>query len=237
MKTLSLLLLATFLATPAFAGTKIGEVDIGSNMAMTSNYVWRGVSQSDKHAAVQGGVTITHDKGPYVGVWASSVDFDDNSQASMELDVFAGLTYTTSYGLKLDGGFLHYDYPGAMDSLEYDFNEYYVGASYKTHGLGISGKYSYSDDFFGVAVKSAHYLEGGLTYDLPYEIVAAAHYGYSDYHNATTPDNVDDFSVGLSKEVLGFGLDLSYYGTDKAGRTLNGDNADERIVLKISKNF
>ncbi len=244
----SFLLLGTLVSTSASAGTKVGSFDIGTDMALTSNYVWRGVSQSDKHAAVQGGITVTHESGPYVGIWASSVDFDDNSQASMEVDLTAGIAHEYSFGLSLDLGIIHYDYPGAMGSLEYDFNEVYLGASYKTHGVGLSAKFSYSDDFFGTAAttppndKSAYYAEAGISYDLPQDILIAAHYGHTDGSHFNTnvtgrPDNYDDYSVGVSKELLGFGMDLSFYGTDRAGRTLNGDNADERVVFSLSKSF
>ncbi|MBF0427773.1 MAG: hypothetical protein HQL94_02525 [Magnetococcales bacterium] len=248
-KGLFLLLAGVSIASPAMAGTKVGDFDIGSNMSMTTNYVWRGVSQSDKHAAVQGGITVNHATGLYAGAWASSVDFDDNSEASMELDLFGGFAYEFSSGLKLDVGVIHYDYPGAAGRLQYDFNEVYLGGSYKINGLGMSAKYSYSNDFFGPSLsvssnnKSAYYVEGALTYDLPQEFVVAAHYGYTagkNFDNPATvgnPNSYNDYSFGVSKEILGFSVDLSFYGTDRDGRILSGDNASDRVVLKFTKNF
>ncbi|MBF0627436.1 MAG: hypothetical protein HQL91_04365 [Magnetococcales bacterium] len=234
------LLLAGLSASPALAGTKVGDLEINGNMTLASDYVWRGVSQSARGPAVQGGITVNHASGLYVGVWGSSIDFENVSTASLEMDLFAGFTYEFPVGLKLDAGILHYDYPGADHALELDFEEYYLGASYKYQALGMSGKYSYSPDYTGSPnSKSAYYLEGALTYDLPEGFVAAAHYGHTggDFYNALKPDNYNDYSVGVSKEVLGFVVDLSFYGTDSDGRTLFPRNADDRVVFKVTKNF
>ncbi|MBF0127149.1 MAG: hypothetical protein HQM02_08045 [Magnetococcales bacterium] len=194
-----------------------------------------------------GGVAINHEAGPYVAITAYSVDFDDQSNANIELDYSAGLTHQYKNNLKLDLGVIRYTYPGVASDRELDYNEYYLGASYKINSLGLSAKYSFSDDFGGVkpanvSNDSAHYIEGALTYDFPFEIVGAFHYGHSDGNHfdnsaAGLPDNYNDYSFGLSKEVLGFGWDLSFYGNDKSGRRLFNSVADEQVVLKINKNF
>ncbi|MBF0213266.1 MAG: hypothetical protein HQM00_06840 [Magnetococcales bacterium] len=234
------LLLAGLSSTPALAGTKVGDFDIGGNMSLASDYVWRGVSQSARGPAVQGGITVNHSTGLYAGVWGSSIDFENPMTASLEMDLFAGIAYEFPVGVKVDAGFIHYDYPGADNLLELDFEEYYLGLSYKTHGIGMSAKYSFSPDYTSsVTSQSAYYIEGALTYDLPYEVVAAAHYGHTggDFFDALVPDNYEDYSFGVSKEILGFGVDLSFYGTDKDGRTLYPRNADDRVVLKVTKSF
>lgn len=235
------LLLAGLAATPAMAGTKVGDVEIGGNMSLTSNYVFRGISNSDRHPAVQGGITVSHTSGLYGGLWASSVDFNDGDEASIEVDLNGGFAYEFPNAVKLDGGVIYYAYPGANKGLEYNFTEVYLGVSYKYQQLGMSAKYSYTPDYTAsLTDDSAYYVEGALTYDLPYGIVASAHYGHSSgdaFDVAGRPDSYDDYSIGLSKEVLGFVADLSFTATNDDGRTLYGNNADDRFVIKITKNF
>ena len=56
------------------------------NTAVTSEYIWRGMSQG-KGAAVSGGIDVSGESGFSAGVWVSNVDFGDN--ATYELDVYA----------------------------------------------------------------------------------------------------------------------------------------------------
>ncbi|MBF0179006.1 MAG: hypothetical protein HQM03_03145 [Magnetococcales bacterium] len=247
-----LALSVTLLAANVSAGTKLGQFEIASNMSLATNYVSRGLTNSDKHPSLQGAVTVNHELGPYVSVTAYSVDFDDASNANIELDYSGGIALQMSNGFKIDVGMIRYTYPGVDATRDLDYNEYYVGPSLKIKSVGLSAKYSYSDDFGGtkpanVANDAAHYLEGALTYDLPYEVVAALHVGHSfgnHFDNSATgmPKRYTDYSFGLSKEVLGFGMDLSFYGNDRNGRRLfnvPGGNtpADEQLVFKINKNF
>ena len=60
------------------------------NVAATTNYVWRGVTQIDDGPAVQGGLDYAHDSGFYVGTWASNVDFDGENDPQYELDLYGG---------------------------------------------------------------------------------------------------------------------------------------------------
>lgn len=64
--------------------------EVSANVALTTDYIFRGISQSDEHPAIQVGFDYTHDAGVFAGVWGSTVDFDDGGQASMELDYYVG---------------------------------------------------------------------------------------------------------------------------------------------------
>ncbi|MBF0181277.1 MAG: hypothetical protein HQM03_14740 [Magnetococcales bacterium] len=241
----SVFLLAGMIASPAMAGTKVGGFDISSNVALASNYVSRGITNSDKHPAVQGGMTVSHSTGVYATVWASSADFQAANNANIEFDVSGGLAHEFANGFKFDLGMIHYAYPGVAADQKLDYNEYYISAGKKFGIVGLNAKYSYSDDFGGTNAadpnkKSAYYLEGAATVDLPQEVVLAVHLGHTageHFEGTGLPKNYDDYSVGVSKEMLGFGVDLSLYGTDRNGRRLNGANSDEQLVLKVNKNF
>lgn len=85
--------------------------NLSFNIGATNNYVWRGQSQSNKDAAVQGGIDWSNGNF-YVGGWASSVDFGDDADA--ELDIYAGVTPTVG-NWSFDFGAVYYTYPGSDD--------------------------------------------------------------------------------------------------------------------------
>jgi uncharacterized protein (TIGR02001 family) len=236
LKRLALVVGVVTIPATGVASTEIGDFELSANVAMTSDYVWRGVSQSGEEPAIQGGFDLSHNSGFYIGTWASNIDFDTNTQ--IELDLYAGFAKEFENSLSVDVGAIQYFYPGGLAANEYDFIEYYLGLGYSVAGVGLSTKYSYSPDFTAtIPDASAQYIELGIEYTLPKEIVAAAHYGHSFGNAFTTPSSYDDYSLGLSKELFGLGLDVTYYDTDSDGSTLYAKNAGSRVVLTVSKSF
>lgn len=126
------------------------------NVAVVSDYRFRGVSQTYKLPALQGGFDYSHASGFYVGNWNSSVSGNTyNNGAALEMDFYGGWKTEFSSGLGLDLGGLYYYYPGsyyqgafaANGKKKYDNFELYVGLSYKW----LSAKYSYATtDYFGL---------------------------------------------------------------------------------------
>ena len=98
MKKLLTLLLA-FSIMPAFA-------DMSGNVAYTSDYMWRGQSQSLGGGAFQAGVELDYE-GFFVGAWASEVDFG-NDTASLEYDLYGGYSFAVSDKLSMDVGVIQY---------------------------------------------------------------------------------------------------------------------------------
>jgi uncharacterized protein (TIGR02001 family) len=222
------------------AGTEFADFDLSANVAVTTDYVWRGVSQTGEEPAIQGGFDLGHSSGLYLGAWGSNINFG-NTQTTMELDIYGGYATEFANGLGIDVGIIRYLYPGGLAVSELDFTEYYLGLGYSVAKVGLSAKYSYSPDF-GATIpdQSAQYLEAGIEYTLPKEITVAAHYGHSFGNAFTTPDSYDDYSFGLSKSLLGLGFDITYYGTDKDGETLFPglpNQAANTVVFTVSKDF
>ncbi|HAI96363.1 MAG TPA: hypothetical protein DCL50_02870, partial [Methylococcaceae bacterium] len=117
------------LKTTAVAGLLVASgaasaIELSGNVALTTDYVWRGVSQTDGSPAIQGGFDADLGNGLYAGVWGSNVDFGGDE--SMELDVYAGWAGEFN-GVGVDVGVLHYAYP--TSGTETDFTEVYVGLS------------------------------------------------------------------------------------------------------------
>lgn len=128
-----------------------------ANVGLVSDYRFRGISQTFKQAAIQGGFDYSHSSGLYAGTWASNVYGGSNTagfgvnyfNGSAEIDLYGG--YKWSYGdIGLDVGVLAYMYPGAKYNVatrdKYDNTELYIGASYKW----LTAKYSHAiTDYFG----------------------------------------------------------------------------------------
>ena len=115
-------------ATPAFAQEEASSpITVSGNTALVSDYRFRGVSQSDRNMAIQGGITVSHESGVYVGSWASNLaGWGTFGGANMELDIIAG--YKTTVGdATIDLGATWYMYPKGFDNT--DFIEAYAKIS------------------------------------------------------------------------------------------------------------
>ncbi|WP_157218526.1 TorF family putative porin [Flavisphingomonas formosensis] len=129
MKMFLALATALVAATPAFAQPTEppAEFTVSGSVGLVSDYRFRGVSQSDKNFAIQGGITVSHASGFYVGTWGSNLaGWGTFGGANMELDLFGG--YKRSFGgATVDVGLTWYMYPGGADNT--DFAEPYVKVS------------------------------------------------------------------------------------------------------------
>ena len=84
-------------------------VTVSGSVALVSDYRFRGVSQTDKEAALQGGVTVTHESGVYAGAWASNLSgWGTFGGANLELDLFAGIKKPIASGTTIDVGLTWY---------------------------------------------------------------------------------------------------------------------------------
>jgi uncharacterized protein (TIGR02001 family) len=119
---------AILAATPAFAqDAPTAPFKVAGSVGIVSDYRFRGVSQSDKELAVQGGFSVTHESGLYVGTWGSNLSgWGTFGGANMELDLYAGYKLPVGGGA-LDVGATWYMYPGGFDNT--DFVEPYVKLS------------------------------------------------------------------------------------------------------------
>ncbi|WP_375271893.1 TorF family putative porin [Sphingomonas sp.] len=119
------------LATPALAQEETAPpkpITVSGSVGLVSDYRFRGVSQSDEQLAIQGGLTIAHESGVYIGTWGSNLaGWGTFGGANMELDLIAGYKTTLSEGVALDVGATWYMYPGGFNNT--DFIEPYAKVS------------------------------------------------------------------------------------------------------------
>jgi len=170
-----------------------------ANIGATSNYLWRGDTQTNDDAAISGGLDYSHDSGAYLGIWTSNLD------DGAETDYYAGFAGETEGGLGYDLGYIYYAY---SDSGDADFAEVYgnVTVSGITAGvaLQVSNQGADADSKYYSLSKSFELTDGfGLTatggkYDVD---------GGSDYSHLTFDVTKDDFTFSLSKAGSGSGDD------------------------------
>ncbi len=230
-KRLSFTVLATAMMLAGTATAQESDGELTANVALTTNYIYRGVSQTDDGPAIQGGFDYTHGIF-YAGTWASSVDFGDDT--TMEIDFYGGLAPEWNT-VTFDIGVLYYAYPDSPDlpTGSQNFVEVYGGASAPVGPFEVGGTVSYSPDFYG-EIGDAFYYQATVGLDLTehtgldaFGIDAA--YGFSRFDDDLLGDDYDDFNVGATASALGLDFDLRYFGTTG----LAGN--DENIVFTISK--
>jgi len=238
MKKLSTLCIAasTLLATSSVMAweSEDGQHSTSASVAMTSDYVWRGYSNSNDLPAIQGSFDYGHASGFYAGTWGSNVDFGD---ATVEIDIYAGYANEIGdTGISYDVSALRYIYPGAGES---SWNEYTLAFGYSY----FSASAAFTSDIYGSDEKATYYSVG-FDYDLPMGIALSAGYGLYDFDDADAtfsegaPNSSTDYRIGLSTELVGFGWDLTYTDSDSDGEELNGhDLADNRLIFTVSKSL
>ncbi len=232
-KTLLTGLLLIGIITPGTAAAEGLPGELSANVALTTNYVFRGITQTDEGSAIQGGFDYAQGIF-YAGTWASSVDFGDDT--TMELDLYAGLTPTYNL-LTFDVGVLYYAYPDSPDlpTGEQNFVEFYGGVSAPVGPVEVGGSLAYSPDFYG-EIGEAIYIQLTAGVDLSEETGIEGFgidgaYGFSRFDDNMLGDDYDDWNVGVTASFFGLDFDLRYFGT--TGLSGNGDN----IALTVSKTF
>jgi len=228
--------LAAALALPGVATAQDASIPINANLTFTTDYVFRGISQTDEKFAVQGGFDwASEGTGIYAGGWASNVDF--GSDTSVELDAYIG--WAKSWGdFGMDLGYLHYDYPGES-SLNTD--ELYIKGSW--NWLSASYYYTISDEAFGILnADGSGYFDIAAEYTFPMGLAIGGSYGTTMYSGTTSGVNNSDSDYDDYKIYVGYS-DATYTGLDyQLAWTDNDINnpapiAEDRVFFSISKSF
>lgn len=228
-----------FAASSAMAWeSEDGAHSVTASVALSSDYVWRGISQTLRDPAISGSFDYAHSSGFYAGVWASNVDFGEGDSADLEVDTYAGFANEFGdSGIGYDIGWLRYIYPGTAAGVDYDWNEYHVGLSYSYFSASVN----YSDEVYGSKYDAIYYTLGAA-YEFENGVGIDANVGYYDYDTGYfgvgTPDNALDWNIGVSKEFVGLGFDLRYYDSDSDLEKQWGTNSpSDSVVFTISKSM
>ncbi len=216
------------------------------NVGLYSQYIFRGLTQTDTEPALQGGVDYAHDSGFYVGAWASNIswlsDADIYTTSSIEIDVYAG--YGNSIGdtgIGYDVGILQYLYPGdrAAGSNNAETTELYAGLSYEW----VSAKFSYaiSDTFGFDDSEGSWYAEIGADVPLGESgITLNAHIGRQEFDGSgNDASDYTDWKIGAAKAWdNGVELGAFYTDTNNAFEVAGHDDVGaEEFTVYVSKSF
>jgi uncharacterized protein (TIGR02001 family) len=229
----------------AAAFTSVAHADgMSANVALTSNYKFRGQDQGSNKPALQGGFDFSS-SGFYVGNWNSSIGF---TNSGLEMDFYAGYKGEAA-GLGYDVGVLQYYYPQKAKTTDFNTTELYGAVTFSI----LTAKYSHtvSKDYFGLGEvasapggprlkgRNTGYLDLSANYEIAKGVVLNGHVGYTnfseDLDDASIP-NYTDYKVGATYDMgSGFSLAGAVVGATK--KSFYGDINKSRFILTLSKSM
>jgi uncharacterized protein (TIGR02001 family) len=234
---ISFFFIVTSLHTPSNAQEKNNNINFSANIGFVSDYVFRGISQSDKNFAVQGGFDAEHESGLYMGTWASNIDFNDGDNASAELDVYGGYGFSFK-GLSFDLGAIYYAYPNANSSLNYNFYEVYAGVGTEIEKVDLNASLNYTPENFGES-GDATYLSLNADYKITDDLKFKSNIGYQmiDDEIAFGTDDYLHWGLGIGYSFEGFDFDVKYSQSDLDVSGSCGSSCDPTVIFGISRSF
>jgi uncharacterized protein (TIGR02001 family) len=220
-------LLLALAASPALALAQDADDEatwtVEGSVSVMSDYVWRGVTQTDGKPSLQGEFAVSHASGVYAGVWAANADFDDPDDGiDHEIDVYLGWAGELADGVELDLAVARAMYPGANEGYELDYTEFTANLSFaEYYTVGVA----YSPDIYQLGEKGIYYSalaeyplgESGFGLKLGagwYDLDAAA------------GDSYGDWLVGVTRSFGPIDAELQYTNTFSYGEALS-ENLDD----------
>lgn len=228
------------LAQSAAPAAPAPDYTLSFNVGAVTEYRYRGISQSRKKPALQGGADFAHKSGFYVGTWASTIKWikDAGGSADVEVDVYGG--YKGSFGdVGYDVGVLTYQYPDHSLPISPNTNEVYLAGTFGPATLKYSHAFS---NLFGFAdSKNSYYLDLSAAFDLGSGWSLTPHIGYQKVKGAANdPFSYTDYSLTLGKDFgNGLAATAALVGTDNdnyigpGGRNLGNGT----VVLGLKYSF
>jgi uncharacterized protein (TIGR02001 family) len=202
------------------------------NLAVTSDYVFRGISQTDYKPALQGGLDYAFgDTGLYVGAWASNVDFADGDGPDIELDYYIGWNHDLSDSLNLDLQLVRYSYLGENDAYgNIDYNEVIGALAYDEK---LTFTVAYANDYANSGYSSLYYNLAG-SWDVGNDFALNAGVGRTNFSDDV--GSYTDWNLGVSRQFGPVNVALNYY--DVTGGFIDdlygNEKASDRVVLTLA---
>jgi len=207
------------------------KLEWSANGGFTTDYVFRGFSQSDNDPSYFVGADLTYGIA-YVGIWGAKVD-QFFTASDVEYDIYGGITPKLG-PVTFDFGVIYYGYSNQTVAVDVDYWEFKAGASTEFNKFSLGATYYYSPDYT-FETGEVHTIEGSLGYSLPkvwvFEPSIEGTIGYNDVDLA---GDYTYWNAGLSLAVEKLTIDFRYWDTDieNDGAGFNGRNlADERFVF------
>jgi len=228
-------------SAPAFAQDEPAPaVTVTGSATVVSDYRFRGISQTNKRFALQGGFTVAHESGFYVSTWGSSIDEYVAAGSDQEIDLIAGYSKTFG-GATVDAGVLYYYYPGS-NGANTDFIEPYASVKGTFGPATAKVGFAYAPKQHAIAAVNARddnlYMYGELSGALG-PVSLTSHLGYSKGPSfLTIGKNYWDWNIGASYSWNHLTFGVSYVDTNKAAFSPSGRNvAKAGVVGSIGVSF
>ena len=218
----------TLVATALVATVGVAQAEMSANIAASSNYLFRGVTQTDDAAAVSGGIDYGHESGFYLGTWMSNVDFGGKEDA--EVDLYAGFGNDIGdSGVSYDLGVLYYWYPGAggdMQGGDLDYTEAVLGLGYGPVSATLAYTVDAESDAGGAFDDGDIYY--GASVDLPIDRLPATGEGWSSSAFIGYYDFTNDGDTGVGDlSYTHWGLSVSRDAGDFGSVSMNYEQVDD----------
>lgn len=211
--------------------------EISATATLTSDYVFRGVTQTQDDPAVQASFDFSHSSGLFAGVWGSNVDLQEggpaDDEADLEIDLYLGYATDIDDNWSVDATAIRYIIPGTENGADLDWNELLLGVHFREY---VSLLVAYSDEVFNINDSGIYYGLSG-NYPLLQDLRLKASVGYYDLDDALN-DSYVDWSVGAEYDIGMFTASVAYIDTDSSAADLFGKSqVDERVVLTLTASF
>lgn len=246
-------LLASSMLFTAVSANAADPITVTGSAALTSDYLFRGVSQTSNNAAVQGAMTFTHESGAYFGLWGSSITSFSQAyfqSAGLELDTLLG--YSGKAGeVAYDVGVMRYNYPGLSSTnngtksmgkvVEADYNEFYASVSTMGAKLGLNYSTEYfneSDKFMYVYASYGTEVSGlGLSASVGMNKFDSDAMMRQALGTTGTDDSYMDYKLAASKSMGGLTFEGAYIGSNIDEKDCTAGFCEGRFVVTMTKGF
>lgn len=206
------------IGAPAMA-QDAADFALTGTVAVTNDYRFRGISQSNRDFAPQGSLTLTGPDGWYISAWGSRVDFDPTSSGNpyMELDIYGG-KHTDLWGVDWNFMPYYYAYPAADIPAGAPSPDYFELINQLTYNFGpftSTATWAWSPELaFGGG--TGNYLAGNVTVPINDWLSVSGNIGHQWAQNAKYAGSSDynHGDLGITATYNGFSLDARYTGTD-----------------------
>lgn len=209
--------------------------EFGGYVALATDYVRRGVTQSDSNPALQLGGDVSFANGFFVGAWGSTTDINNGAgrQRDREVNYYIGYSVDLTKSWQLSANTVAYVYPGQSGSIDYDYQEYSLGGSYKDW---FWLEFSYSPDLYHTGLSSTNV---DLFTEWPLNSVWSIGAGAGRYDTSNLTGSAYQYwQLGITGSFKWADVDLRIHDTDRSVPIISTpDRAKERVVLKIQIPF
>jgi uncharacterized protein (TIGR02001 family) len=225
----------------AHAEDKKPEHEVSFNAAITSDYRYRGISQTRLQPALQGGADYTHNpSGFYAGTWLSTIKWtkDAGGGGDVELDIYGGKRGEIVKDVTYDVGVLGYIYPSNALNPNANTTEIYgqigYGPAYAKYSHAVTNLFGFADS------KNSGYLDLGANIEVKDGYILNLHAGRQTVKN-NAAFSYTDWKIGVTKDFGVVTGALAVIGTNTSsyvGPVSDAKNLGKTgVVLSVSKTF